>query len=72
MKMGVIAVQGDCRLAILQLDLLKAFHNHILLDSFVHHLHSWCSHLRSLVALAFLAVYAVQGILIGVIANALH
>jgi len=57
-KMGVIAIQRDCRLAILQFDLLKAFHDHILLNVLVHHFHSWRSHLWALVPLAFLAAHS--------------
>merc|ERR1719253_733836 len=60
-KMGVVTIQGDCRLAVLQLDLLKAFHNHILLDVLVHHLHGWRGHFWPLVALAFLAATAFDG-----------
>merc|ERR1719158_1285561 len=59
-KMGVIAIQGNCRLSVLQLDLLKALHNHVLLNVLVHHLHGWCSHLRSLIALAFLATHSLR------------
>merc|ERR1719386_254658 len=59
-KMGVITVQRECRLAVLQLDLLKALHNHMLLDILVHHLHGRRSHLCSPVALAFLAALSLR------------
>merc|ERR1719261_511836 len=54
-KMGVITVQGDCSLTVLQLDLLKACNDHILLNMLVHHLHGWGGHFWSFVSLAFLA-----------------
>merc|ERR1740133_786444 len=59
-KMGVITIQGDCRLAVLELDLLKALHNHILLDLLVHHLHGWRGHLWSLVPITFLAAHGLR------------
>merc|ERR1711959_245264 len=59
-KMGVITIQGDCRLAVLQNDLLKALHNHILLDVLVHHLHGWCGHFWPLVALTFLGAHSLR------------
>merc|ERR1719379_142881 len=54
-KMCMITIQRDCRLAILELDFLKALHNDILLNALVHHLHGWCCHLWPFVSFAFLA-----------------
>merc|ERR1719487_1119338 len=54
-KGSVITIQGQGRLAILQLDFLKALANHILLNVLVHHLHGRCCHLWSFVSVAFLA-----------------
>merc|ERR550514_977631 len=48
------------RLAILQLNLLKALLDHMLLNILVHHLHSWCGHFWSLVSLAFLAAHGLR------------
>merc|ERR1719473_1525270 len=59
-KMGMVSIQGDRRLAILQLDLLKTLHNHVPLNIFVHHFHCWCCHLWSLVALALLAAQGLR------------
>merc|ERR1719197_1702554 len=56
-KVSVLTIQGHCRLAILQLDFLKALANHILLNVLVHHLHGRCCHLWSLVSIAFLAAH---------------
>merc|ERR1719316_623782 len=46
------------RIAVLELDLLQALHDHILLDGLVHHLHGWCSHLWPFVPIAFFVAHS--------------
>jgi len=59
-QVSVVTEEGECRLSVLQLDLLQGCLDDILNNGLVHVFHAWSSHLFARVAIALLGSLSLQ------------